>query len=115
VRASYADETQEQIDGLSKTLHFRKIGVIYPDDAFGGAVLLGVQGALQKENTAPVATASNARRTSLTEAAINKVGAANPDAVIVVGPSNTVAPLVKRGPCPGMEAAVCHCVVRGHG
>ena len=34
VRASYFDETREQVDGLWDTLHYRKIGVIYPDDAF---------------------------------------------------------------------------------
>jgi hypothetical protein len=33
VRASYFDETREQVDGLLKTLHYRKIAVIYPDDA----------------------------------------------------------------------------------
>jgi branched-chain amino acid transport system substrate-binding protein len=96
VRASYADETQEQIDGLWKTLRYRKIGVIYPDDAFGAAVLLGVETALQKEGAAPLATASYTRQSNLVDTAIEKVKAANPDAVIVVGPSNTVAPIVKQ-------------------
>lgn len=103
VRASYADETMEQIDGLWKTLRYHKIGVIYPDDAFGSAVLLGVQGALQKEGSAPVATASYARQSSLVEAAIEKVKAANPDAVVVVGPSNTVAPIVKQAHSAGWK------------
>lgn len=103
VRASYGDETQEQVNGLWKTLHFRKIGVIYPDDAFGGTVLLGVQGALQKEGAAPVATASYVRQTNLVEEALGKVKAANPDAVIVVGPSNTVAPIVKQAHVMGWK------------
>src|SRR5215470_4407996 len=30
VRAGYADETKEQIDGMWKTLGYKKIGVIYP-------------------------------------------------------------------------------------
>lgn len=47
MRASYFDETREQVDGLLKTLHYRKIGVIYPDDAFGEAVLQGVETALK--------------------------------------------------------------------
>src|SRR5229473_2402214 len=33
VRASYFDETREQIDGLWGTLGYKKIGVIYPEDA----------------------------------------------------------------------------------
>ncbi len=103
VRASYGDETQEQIDGLWKTLHYHKIGVIYPDDAFGGAVLLGVQGALQKEGAAPIAAASYTRQTNQTGAAIEKVKAAGPDAVIVVGPSNTVAPIIKQAHAMGWK------------
>jgi branched-chain amino acid transport system substrate-binding protein len=103
VRASYADETQEQIDGLWKTLRYRKLGVIYPDDAFGGAVLLGVESALQKEGASLAATASYARQTTQVEEAIGKVKAANPDAVIVVGPSNTVAPIVKKAHALGWK------------
>lgn len=96
VRASYGDETQEQVTGLWDTLHFRKIAVIYPEDAFGQAVLLGVQNALQKQGSAPVATASYQRQTAQVGPAIDKVRAANPDAVVVVGPSNTVAPILKQ-------------------
>ena len=101
VRASYGDETQEQIDGLWKTLHFRKIGVIYPDDAFGSAVLSGVQNALQKEGSAPLAAASYLRQSSQFSAAIEKVKAADPQAVVVVGPSNTVAPILKQAHAAG--------------
>jgi len=52
VRASYFDETREQVDGLLKTLHYRKIAVIYPDDAFGEAVLQGVETALKANGAA---------------------------------------------------------------
>lgn len=95
VRASYFDETREQVEGLWEQLKFRKIGVIYPDDAFGNAVLAGVQAAMQTKNAEPVATASYVRQTEFADAAIAKVRAVNPDAVIVVGPANTVAPLIK--------------------
>lgn len=96
VRASYGDETQEQVNGLWKTLKYHKIGVIYPDDAFGSTVLAGVEAALKKEGAQPVATASYVRQTSQVGGAIEKVKSAGPDAVIVVGPSNTVAPIVKQ-------------------
>lgn len=33
VRASYATETREQVEGLWSKLGYRKIGIIYPDDA----------------------------------------------------------------------------------
>jgi branched-chain amino acid transport system substrate-binding protein len=96
VRASYFDETREQIDGVVKTLHYRKVGVIYPSDAFGSAVLQGVQAALQANGMEAVATASYERQTNQVGAAIERVKAAGPDAVVVVGPSNTVAPILKQ-------------------
>ena len=96
VRASYYDETREQVDGLWKVLHYRRIGVIYPDDSFGSAVLSGVQAALTANGGTPVATASYVRQSNQTGAAIDQVRGANPDAVIVVGPSNTVAPILKQ-------------------
>jgi branched-chain amino acid transport system substrate-binding protein len=96
VRASYFDETREQINGLWNTLHYRKIGVIYPDDAFGAAVLQGVEEALKANGSATVAAASYVRQTTQVGAAIDKVRAANPDAVVVVGPSNTVGPILKQ-------------------
>jgi len=103
VRASYFDETREQIEGLWNTLHYRKIGVIYPDDAFGSAVLQGVEAALKSNGAVPIATASYTRQTSQAGDAIDKVKAANPDAVVVVGPSNTVVPIVKQAHAKGWK------------
>jgi branched-chain amino acid transport system substrate-binding protein len=103
VRASYGDETREQVDGMWKTLHFRKIAVIYPEDPFGATVLAGVQAALKENSGEPVASASYVRQTNQTEAAIDKVRAANPDAVVVVGPSNTVAPILKQAHAKGWK------------
>jgi len=103
VRASYEDETREQVDGMWKTLHFRKIGVIYPDDPFGATVLAGVQTALKANGGEPIATASYIRQSNQTDAAIDKVRAANPDAVVVVGPSNTVAPIIKQAHAKGWK------------
>ncbi|HYK39495.1 MAG TPA: ABC transporter substrate-binding protein, partial [Candidatus Eremiobacteraceae bacterium] len=95
VRAGYADETKEQIDGMWKTLGYKKIGVIHPDDAFGAAVLDGVKNALKEHQSQPVAIGSYPRQTSQAEAAIDTVKAAQPDAVVIVGPANTVAPIIK--------------------
>jgi branched-chain amino acid transport system substrate-binding protein len=95
VRASYFDETREQVDGMWNSLRYHKIGVIYPDDAFGATVLAGVEAALKAKDAAPVAAASYVRQTSQVADAIEKVRAANPGAVVVVGPSNTVAPILK--------------------
>lgn len=103
VRASYFDETREQVNGLWNTLHYRKIGVIYPEDAFGTAVLQGVEAALKANGGQAAATASYVRQTNQVGDAIAKVREANPDAVIVVGPSNTVAPILKQAHAGGWK------------
>ena len=103
VRASYFDETREQIDGLWGTLGYKKIGVIYPDDPFGAAVLDGVKTALKVHGVDPVAMASYQRQTAQVGGAIDTVRAANPDAVVVVGPANTVAPILKQSHAKGWK------------
>lgn len=103
VRASYFDETREQVDGLWKTLNYKRIGVIYPDDAFGAAVLEGVKTALKAHGAEPAAIASYQRQTSQVGGAIDTVRAANPEAVVVVGPANTVAPILKQSHAKGWK------------
>jgi branched-chain amino acid transport system substrate-binding protein len=103
VRASYYDETREQIDGMWNSLGYKKIGVIYPDDAFGAAVLDGVKEALTAHGAEPVAVASYQRQTAKVDAAISSVRGANPQAVVVVGPPNTVAPIVKHAHAAGWK------------
>jgi branched-chain amino acid transport system substrate-binding protein len=103
VRASYFDETREQVDGLWKTLGYKKIGVIYPEDAFGTAVLDGVKAALKQQGAEPVSVASYQRQTVQVGGAIDTVRGANPDAVVVVGPANTVAPILKQSHAKGWK------------
>ena len=103
VRASYFDETREQMDGLWGTLGYKKIGVIYPEDPFGAAVLEGVKTALKGHGAEPAATASYPRQTSQVGGAIDTVKAANPEAVVVVGPANTVAPILKQAHAKGWK------------
>jgi len=103
VRASYFDETREQVDGLWKTLGYKKIAVIYPEDAFGSAVLEGVKAALKQQGSEPVSVASYQRQTAQVGGAIDTVRGANPDAVVVVGPANTVAPILKQSHAKGWK------------
>jgi ABC-type branched-subunit amino acid transport system substrate-binding protein len=103
VRASYFDETREQMDGLWGTLGYKKIGVIYPEDAFGAAVLEGVKTALKTHGAEPIAVASYQRQTAQVGGAIDTVKAANPQAVVVVGPANTVAPILQQSHAKGWK------------
>ena len=103
VRASYYDETREQMEGLWDKLGYRKIGVIHPEDAFGAAVLGGVKEALNAKGAEPVAVASYERQTANVGGAIDTVRAAQPQAVVVVGPPNTVAPILKQAHSKGWK------------
>ena len=84
------------MEGLWGTLGYKKIGVIYPEDAFGAAVLEGVKAALKTHGAEPVATASYPRQTAQVGGAIDTVRAADPEAVVLVGPANTVAPILRQ-------------------
>jgi ABC-type branched-subunit amino acid transport system substrate-binding protein len=101
VRASYYDETREQVDNLWNVLGIHKIGVIYQDDAFGQAVLSGLQLALKKHNAAPVAMGTFPRNTLDVEKGINAVRPMNPGAVLIVGPYAPVAEIVKKAHATG--------------
>lgn len=95
VRASYFDETREQVDNLV-AIGIKRIAVIYPNDAFGAAVLEGVKTAMKTHHLTPDATAVYARNTTEVTAAMQTVRGANPDAVIVVGPYAPVAAVVRQ-------------------
>jgi branched-chain amino acid transport system substrate-binding protein len=103
VRASYFDETREQMNGLWNTLGDKKIGVIYPEDAFGTTVLEGVKVALKEHGADPAIVASYQRQTTQVGGAIDTVRGANPDAVVIVGPANTVAPILKQAHAKGWK------------
>lgn len=102
VRASYYDETREQVDKLWE-LNIRKIGVIYQDDPFGKAVLEGVKLALQKHGSAPVALGTFTRNTLDIDAGMRQVMAAHPQAVVMVGPYAPAAAIVKQAHAAGWK------------
>jgi len=100
VRASYYDETREQVDRLWQQ-GVRKVGVIYQDDAFGTTVLDGVKLALKKHNATPAATGSFPRNTLDIDSGLKSVMAARPQAVVVVGPYSPMAAIVKKAHAAG--------------
>lgn len=95
VRASYFDETREQVDGLWTGRGARKIAVLYQDDAFGKAVLDGVQHALAKHDAKPIALGTFPRNTLEVAQGMKAVREAKPEAVILVGPYAPVAAILK--------------------
>jgi ABC-type branched-subunit amino acid transport system substrate-binding protein len=100
VRASYFDETRDQVDGLWE-LGVRKIAVLYQDDAFGKAVLEGVKRALTRHHAVPAALGTFERNTLNVEQGIKEVRAANPEAVVLVGPYAPVGAILKQAHAAG--------------
>ena len=100
LRASYNDETREQVDNLLES-GVKRIGVIYQDDGFGKAVLEGAKLALSKHGAAPAGLGSFARNTLDVEHGIAAVRAAKPDAVIIAGPYAPAAEIVKQAHAEG--------------
>jgi len=101
VRASYFDETRDQVDGLWDQLGVRKIAVLYQDDPFGTTVLDGVKRALARHHSAPVALGTFERNTLDVEKGLKDVRVANPEAVILVGPYAPVNAILKQAHATG--------------
>jgi ABC-type branched-subunit amino acid transport system substrate-binding protein len=94
LRASYNDETREQVDNLWRA-GVRRIAVIYQDDGFGKAILDGVRLALAKHSATPAATGSFVRNTLEVAEGVAAVHAAKPEAVVLAGPYAPAAEIVK--------------------
>jgi branched-chain amino acid transport system substrate-binding protein len=101
VRASYFEETREQVDDLWQSRGARKIGVIYQDDAFGQAVLEGVQHALAHHQATPVGLGTFQRNTVDVTNGVKAVRESKPDAVILAGPYAPVAAILKQAHASG--------------
>ena len=96
IRASYADETEAMVKYLTEKLHFTRIGLFIQDDAYGSAGRTGVRKALEKRNMQVVAVGKYTRNTSDILPALNKLRAANPQAVIMVGAYAPSAVFIKQ-------------------
>lgn len=96
VRATYAEEVEQEIEHLWNDLGIRKIGVIFQNDALGANGLTGVQAALKKHGADPVAIGSFATNSLDVDGAIAPVKAAKPEAVFLIGTFVSTAEIVKK-------------------
>lgn len=95
VRDSYYAETEEAIKYFVDNKGFKKIAIMYQDDAFGEAVLSGTKLALERRNLDLVATGKFTRGTMDVEEALTNIKESNPDAVIMVGTYSPLAKFIK--------------------
>ena len=94
VRASYADETEAIVNQLV-SLGLKNIAVFYQNDGFGKSGLEGVTAALKKHKLAPSAVSTVERNSVDVSKAIEPIGKANPQAVIMVTLYKPTAAFVK--------------------
>jgi branched-chain amino acid transport system substrate-binding protein len=94
IRASYFDETEHLVDQLSR-LGIKNIAVFYQNDAYGKTGLDGVQRAMKKRGLSIVDTATVERNSTDVAAAVTKLNAKKPDAIIQITAYASAAAYIK--------------------
>ena len=94
VRAGYADEAEHMVQQLT-TLGMNRIAVMYQDDGFGKAGLLGVTNALDKRKLKLAVAAGYERNTDKVEEAVKKIKASDAQAIIMVSVNKSTAAFMK--------------------
>jgi ABC-type branched-subunit amino acid transport system substrate-binding protein len=82
VRASYPEEASRLVQHLS-TIGLKRIAVAYQNNAFGREVAQAAEAAIRKHGLASVAAATVDNDGTGADAAVDKIAAAEPDAVVV--------------------------------
>ena len=95
VRASYYEEAEGAIKYFVDDLGFKDIAVFYQDDAFGLAVLEGVNQALNRRDIQIADTATYIRGETEVKGAVKRLANSKAQAVIMVGTYKPLAKFVK--------------------
>jgi branched-chain amino acid transport system substrate-binding protein len=96
VRDSYYSEAEGAVAFFVDKLGLKKIAIMYQEDAFGLAVLTGVQLALKRRNMEPATTATFVRGTMDVENAVTAIKASDAQAVVMVGTYSPLAKFIKK-------------------
>jgi branched-chain amino acid transport system substrate-binding protein len=95
VRASYDQEAEAWIEHLTTDLGISRVAILYQDDTFGRAGLLGVTRAVEKRGMKLVAEGTYTRNTTAVKMALLEIREANPEAVVMVGAYKPCAEFIK--------------------
>ncbi|WP_036169665.1 ABC transporter substrate-binding protein [Massilia sp. 9096] len=94
IRDGYADETEKIVEHLD-AIGVKQIAVLYQDDAYGKAGLEGVTQALKKRKQDVFVTATVERNSVDVAAAVAKMKAAKPHAVIMISAYKSSAAFIR--------------------
>jgi branched-chain amino acid transport system substrate-binding protein len=95
IRDGYAQETEKIVEHLEAIGASKQIAVLYQNDAYGKSGLEGVTQALKKRKLAAIATASVERNSTDVAAAVAKLKAAAPRAVIMISAYKSSAAFIR--------------------
>jgi ABC-type branched-subunit amino acid transport system substrate-binding protein len=95
VRASYYHEAEGAVAYFVDHLGFEKIAVMYQDDAFGLAVLAGVQLSMRRRGLEIIAIDSFTRGSLELDRPVETISNSGADAVILVGTYSPLAKFIK--------------------
>jgi branched-chain amino acid transport system substrate-binding protein len=95
VRASYFDETEAIVQHLT-AMSIDRIAIFYQNDAYGQAGLAGVERALAKRSLALVARGTVERNTVEVRKAVDEIGKADPQAVIMISAYTSCAAFIRQ-------------------
>ena len=104
LRASYNQETEEMVARLTDDLGIERIAVLYQDDSFGRAGLVGATRALDRRDMEPVSVGFYPRNTLAVKRALLDLQRGNPEAIIMVGAYQPVATLIAWARRTGLDS-----------
>jgi branched-chain amino acid transport system substrate-binding protein len=94
IRAGYADEVERMVNQFTN-VGLTRIAVFYQNDAFGQAGLAGVEASMAKRNLALVGRGSYEKGSEDVSAAVSKISAASPQAILMVAVVRPAAAFVR--------------------
>ncbi len=86
LRASYFDEVQVLVEHLVGERGFKRLGIIYQDDAFGRSVMRSYLTALAEHDIPLLAKTTYSRNTHAVHASLFSLAKADLEAILLVGP-----------------------------
>ncbi len=86
LRASYFDEVQVLVEHLVAERGFKRLGIIYQDDAFGRSVMRSYLAALAEYDIPLLAKTTYSRNTHAVHASLFSLTKADLEAILLVGP-----------------------------
>ena len=104
LRASYAQETEEMVEFLTKEVGTEKIAIFYQDDSYGRAGYNGTLAAMEKRGLRLVSSGNYRRNTLDVRTAVLDIFEAKPDAIIMIGSYEPSAEFILWSKKVGMDA-----------